>query len=132
MSRKVLASVDGPVAPAASLRRLNSLVCMSWQAVQAPNRTDVDADRKAVWTYAFRVDNPGGSPISDIKGRVLFPSLVARIRHNGAEDEPDSVLELNYPGTQSSRAAWRRQLRVAAPSPRNVLRRFAEPARNPG
>lgn len=34
-------------------------VCLSWHAVAAPNEADVDADGEAVWTYVFRLDNPG-------------------------------------------------------------------------
>lgn len=72
-------------------------VCLSWQAVKAPNQAEVDSEGNAVWTYVFKLDNPGRFPISDINARVTFPSAVARIRHNGLMDEPNPVLKLAHP-----------------------------------
>lgn len=71
-------------------------VCLSWRAVRAPNRGDIDANGKAVWTYAFRLDNPGRFPISEIDARVVFPNPVTRIRHNGNADDPNVVLGLAH------------------------------------
>jgi hypothetical protein len=55
------------------------------------------AKAKVTWTYAFKVDNPGRFPISDIAARVTFPTAVARIRHNDVLDKPDPVLTLAHP-----------------------------------
>lgn len=72
-------------------------VCLSWQAVIAPNKAEVDNQGNAVWTYVFRLDNPGRFPISEITARVNFPSAVSRIRHNGVVDDPNLVLKLAHP-----------------------------------
>lgn len=72
-------------------------VCLSWQAKEAPNQADVDADGNAPWTYMFRLDNPGRFPISKIEARVIFPSPVTRLRHNNVMDQSDPVLALAHP-----------------------------------
>lgn len=72
-------------------------VCLSWRADVAPNKSEVDPEGKAIWSYIFRIDNPGRFPISDVEARVTFPLPVARIRHNRVIDDADPVLRLEHP-----------------------------------
>lgn len=105
-------------------------VCLSWRAVVAPNKLDVDADGLADWVYEFTLDNPGRFPISNIVACVEFPAPVSRIRHNGALDPPSPELELEHPVLPGGGSfAWsRRHLRTVfddSPTRRSIQARVS-------
>jgi hypothetical protein len=92
-------------------------VCLSWEAVIAPNEAEVDNEGNAVWTYVFKLHNPGRFPISEIGARITFPFAVSRVRHNGVVDDPSPVLKLAHPvlpgGGSHEWAARRLKMRFA-------------------
>jgi len=87
-------------------------VTVSWQALEAPARSETDG--YAQWLYEFAVQNPGRLPIQNVLAQVTFPCDVIRIRYDGSRGRPVRTLTMRHPVLAGGeRRMWRRRLRIA-------------------
>lgn len=89
-------------------------VSVEWHPVRRPNDTDVDAAGAALWTYRFRIDNPGRFPISDVKASIRFALPVERLEHGNYRRGVTDTLHLHHPVIRGGgHREWERTLEMA-------------------
>ncbi len=84
-------------------------VSVAWLPLEAPDHPD--GDGLASWLYEFRIDNPAGLPIDDVRATVHFPMPVRRIRYSGRVEGETTSLQLTTPVIAAhGHRVWKRRL----------------------